>query len=160
MEVKEKDNLTITKEEISSSIENKYEYKKNSDVLIISLYISFIFILIILICFCIFCLINTNTKNIISGVYIKGVNVSGLSREEAKEKVSEYINSSIPEEITLKHEDFETSLSSSQLSIYFNVDEAVEMAYQIGKNGNILENNFTSIKSLFSKINIEPRFFN
>ena len=55
----------------------------------------------------------------------------------ANEYISEENAKELPEEIKLKHNDFETSLSTSQLSIYFNTEEAVNMAYNIGKNGNI-----------------------
>ena len=94
------------------------------------IYLSIILLLII---YCTFSLINTNSKAIIKGVYIQGIDVSGLSKEEAKQKISNYINSSIPEEIKLKHNDFETSLSTSQLSIYFNTDEAIEIAKKADK---------------------------
>ena len=171
MEVKEKivDNTNeIANKEVSNKVENnqifkpidetQYNKKDKSDVLIIFGILSFTFILLILITYCIFSLINTKNKNIANNIYIKGINVSGLTKEEAEQKISSYISSCIPEEIKLKHNDFETSVSTSQLSIYFNTKEAVDLAYQIGKNGNIFENNLIVIKSLFSKTNIDPGF--
>lgn len=157
MKLKEKEYLVEAKEE-NLIIINNYENKNRSDVLLIFGFFTFIFILILLITFCIFTILNTKNKNIIHGIYIKGINVSGLSKEQAYKTLSEYINSSIPEEIKLKHNDFETSISTSQLSIYFNIDEAIEMAYEIGKSGNIFENNFIILEALFSKINIDPGF--
>lgn len=138
--------------------DTQYANKNQSDVLKIFGILSFIFILLLLIIYCTFSLINTNSKAIIKGVYIQGIDVSGLSKEEAKQKISNYINSSIPEEIKLKHNDFETSLSTSQLSIYFNTDEAIEIAYQIGKSENIFKNNLIVLEALFSKIYIDPGF--
>ena len=158
MEVKEKENLSLTNEEKNIVVTNNYENKTRSDVLVIFGIFTFIFILLLLITYCTFTLINTKSQNITTGVYIKSINMSGLSKEQAKQKISDYINSSIPEEIKLKHNDFETSISTSQLSIYFNVDEAVELAYQIGKNGNIFENNLMVLQALLSKINIDPGF--
>lgn len=160
MEVKEKSELTITEDKSIAVITNDYENttKKNSDILIIFGFFTFIFILILLILFLTFTIINAKNKNIIKGVYIKGIEVSGLSKEEARKKVAEYINSSIPKEIKLTHNEFETSISPSELSVNFNVNEAVEMAYQIGKDSNILKNNITILQALFSKINIEPAF--
>lgn len=159
MEVKEKDDLILTKEQENNLfVTNNYENKSKSDVLVIFGIFTFIFILLLLIIYCTFTLINTKNQNIATGVYIKGVNVSGLSKEQAKQKISDYINSSIPEEIKLVHNDFETSISTSQLSIYFNIDEAVEIAYQIGKNGNIFQNNLMILQALLSKVNINPGF--
>lgn len=137
---------------------NNYENTNRSDVLTIFGILTFIFILIALITFITFTLVNTKSKTIANGISIKGIDISGLTKEEATQKISTHISSSIPEEIKLKHNDFETSLSTEQLSIYFNTDEAVEIAYQIGKNGNIFENNFIILKSLFSKTNIDPGF--
>lgn len=166
MEVKEKENLIETQEKALKKIENNneftiinnYENESKSDVLALFGILSFIFLLIILIIFCTFTIVNTQNDNIISGVFIKGIDVSGLSKDGARQKISEYINSSIPEEIKLKHNNFETSLSTSQLSIYFNTDEAVEIAYQIGKCGNIFQNNLAILQALISKINIDPGF--
>lgn len=160
MEVKEKPKLTITEEKSTALITNDYQNKtkKSSDILLIFGFFTFIFILIILISFLAFTTINAKNRNIIKGVYIKGIEVSGLSKEEARKKVAEYINTSIPKEIKLKHNEFETSISPSELSVNFNVNEAIEMAYQIGKDSNIFKNNITILQALFSNINIEPVF--
>ena len=117
--------------------EQQYKSKTKSDVLTIFAILCFIFVLLSLIIFGTFSFINLTSTKIAKGVYIKGIDVSGLTKEDATKKISSYVSSSIPEEIKLKHNDFETSLSTSQLSIYFNTEEAVNMAYNIGKNGNI-----------------------
>lgn len=145
-------------EKNSFKIINNYQNRNRSDVLTIFGILTFIFILIILITFITFTLINTKSQTIAHGISIKGIDISGLTKEEATKKISTYISSSIPEEIKLKHNDYETSLSTEQLSVYFNTNEAVEIAYEIGKNGNIFENNFIILKSLFSKTNIDPGF--
>lgn len=138
--------------------EQQYKNKSKSDVLTIFAILCFIFVLLLLITFCTFSFINLTSTKIAKGVYIKGIDVSGLTKEDATKKISSYISSSIPEEIKLKHNDFETSLSTSQLSIYFNTEEAVNMAYNIGKNGNIFQKNTEILNTLFSKVNIDPGF--
>lgn len=170
MEVKEKEELTNESNIVSTkekenlkntetfTIINDYQNTSRYDVLTIFGILTLIFIILLLITFVTFTLVNTKSETIANGILIKGIDVSGLTREEAKQKVSVYISSSIPEEIKLKHNDFETSISTEQLSIYFNIDEAVEIAYQIGKDGNIFENNLIILKSLFSKTNVEPGF--
>ena len=138
--------------------EQQYKSKTKSDVLTIFAILCFIFVLLSLIIFCTFSFINLTSTKIAKGVYIKGIDVSGLTKEDATKKISSYVSSSIPEEIKLKHNDFETSLSTSQLSIYFNTEEAVNMAYNIGKNGNIFQKNTEILNTLFSKVNIDPGF--
>ena len=137
-----------------------YKIEKNIHHEIFSIFgiLVLAFLLIVFIAFCTFTIMNISNPNIIGGVYIKGVDVSNLSKEEAKEKVNSYINSQIPEELTLKHGDYETSLSTSQLEITFNTDEAVEMAYDVGRTDNIIKNNFMIFDAVFNNINIDPGF--
>ena len=138
--------------------EQQYKNKSKSDVLTIFAILCFIFVLLSLIIFGTFSFINLTSTKIAKGVYIKGIDVSGLTKEDATKKISSYVSSSIPEEIKLKHNDFETSLSTSQLAIYFNTEEAVNMAYNIGKTGNIFQKNIEILETLFSKVNIDPGF--
>ena len=158
MEVKEKDQLIEFNQNTNIITQKNYQTKNSSDVLLIWGFFSFILILVLLITFLLFTIITNYNKNIISGVYIKGIDVSGLSKEQAKQKITNIIKNSIPEEIHIKHADFETSLSTSQLSIYFNIDEAVDIAYEIGKNGNIFQNNLKILESIFKKTNVDPGF--
>lgn len=162
-EEQEEENSKLIIQKASEIITNEnkkseYTYKNDSDVLKIFGIFTFILIIILLIVFFTFTLFTKHNHSVAQGVYIKGINVSGLSKEETKQKINKYINSCIPEEIILKHNDYETSLSTSQLEIYFNTDEAVDLAYSIGKDGNLFQNNFSTIKTLLSKINIDPGF--
>lgn len=123
--------------------------------------LCFIFIVIIIIAgiaFSIFTIHNNTNKYIVSGVSIKGIDVSYLSKTQAKEKLENYINENLPESVLLRHNDFEISIPLSSLEIDFHLAEAVEQAYQIGKKSNILNNSFESIKTLIFNKDIEPSF--
>lgn len=140
-------------------IENTEETKTNkSDVLVIFGILLAIVILLVAVVYGTFSIMTEKSTTIAKGVYIKNIDVSGLTREQAKEKINNYISSVIPEEIKLTHNGFETSLSTSQLSIYFNTDEAVNMAYNIGKTGNIFQKNLTILQTRLSKTTIDPGF--
>ena len=153
-EKKEKENTTEFK-----PIENTEEAKTNkSDVLVIFGILLAIVILLVTVVYGTFSIMTEKSTTIAKGVYIKNIDVSGLTREQAKEKINNYISSVIPEEIKLTHNGFETSLSTSQLSIYFNTDEAVDMAYNIGKTGNIFQKNLTILQTRLSKTTIDPGF--
>lgn len=153
-EKKEKENTTEFK-----PIENTEEAKTNkSDVLIIFGILLAIVILLVAVVYGTFSIMTEKSTTIAKGVYIKNIDVSGLTKEQAKEKINNYISSVIPEEIKLTHNGFETSLSTSQLSIYFNTDEAVNMAYNIGKTGNIFQKNLTILQTRLSKTIIDPGF--
>lgn len=171
MYIKE-NNLTDKKEKnYHESIDNKnsnskdsfvaltpYIEKTKSDILVIFGILVLIFFTILLLLCLIFTIINKQNKNIISGITIKGINVSGLSKEQALEKVKKEIEENIPEEIKLIHENYETALSTENLKITFNMEEAVNLAYEIGRSSNSFVNNWIILKAKFSKIKIEPAF--
>ena len=113
-----------------------------------------IFAIILLIIFIVFTLINLNNDKIINGVTILGIDVSKQSKEDAIQTVTNYISKNIPEEIKLKHNDYETSIASESLSISFDIEKAVNQAYDIGRSGNILQNNLEVLKTLFNPVDI------
>lgn len=116
-----------------------------------------IIIAILLLIFTIFTVYNIVNSNIIYGVSIKGLDVSNLSKSDAKYQVDNLITANMPEEIKLKHSDFETSISISQIGATFNTNAAATSAYNIGRQGNVFQNNLTVLNSIFGgNTNIEP----
>ena len=99
---------------------------------------------------------NSNNDTIISGIYIKNINVSGLKKEEAIEKVNSELNQYMSDSIILKHNDYTTEISLEQLEASFDVEAAVEVAYNYGKNKNIFIDSFQMLHVMTSNINIEP----
>ena len=152
-----KDEKVIEKREFHP-VENYHpENNRSSHSHAIRIFGGCILVLLILICiaFLIFTFINNQNENIISGVHIKGVDVSNLSMEQAKETIQNYINENLPENIHLVHNDFETSIPISALNVNFDIDSAIQQAYQTGKSGNIFENSFVALKARFRPIDIE-----
>ena len=96
-------------------------------------------ICIVVICFLVFTAYNLLNQNIAYGVSIKGVDVSNLSRSDARYQLDNYITANIPTEIKLKHGDFETTLSLEQLGVEFDTKSVVDSAYRIGREGNIFK---------------------
>lgn len=131
--------------------------KKNTDVLSIFTLFVVIFIGILLAIFTIFTIYNAFNTNIISGVHIKGMDVSGLSASDAKYQLDNYLKTKLPEEITLKHGDFESTISLSQMDISFDTKNATNLALQVGREGNIFENNLQVLSMMFGSVNIEPK---
>lgn len=109
-------------------------------------------IIIILFVSTIFALVNLGNDKIIDGVSIKGVELVGLSMEDAKLEIEEAIKNELSKSITLKYEEYETSISPEQLEANYNVEEAIKGAYSIGRDGNIIKNNYDILFSmLFGK---------
>ena len=117
-----------------------------------------IFLIILLLAFIVFTLFNINNTKIAYGISILGIDVSGLSKEDATTKVNNAILENIPSEIKLKHNDYETTIDTTALEISVDIPSAVNTAYNIGKSGNALQDDWTVLKTIFSKVNIEPVF--
>ena len=113
-------------------------------------------ITIIIVSLSIFTIYNMWNHNIVSGVHIKGLDVSNLSKSDAKYQVENYINQNLPTEIKVKHGDFETTISLSQINAIFDIKEATNSAYSIGRQGNIFQNNLYVLSAMFGYVNIEP----
>lgn len=144
-------------EEKTDNITNiaSHEEKQNNSISIFGL-IGIFLITLILVVFTIFTIYNSLNTNIISGVYVKGIDVSNMSKSDAKYQLDNYFNNSLPEELKLKHGDFEATISVSQIEAKFDTKSATNSAYKVGRQGNIFENNFNVLSTLFGKVNIEP----
>lgn len=148
--------------------ENNIDTKSNSNVLetentgktlnVVSIFgiLLAVFLVIILTLFFIFSIIMHSNTNIFSGVYIKGVDVSNMAPEDAKHKINAYIKNNLPEEIVLSHGDYEATISTEELNIEFDVNSAIDAAYDLGRSGNIVSNGFEILSIIFNNKNVEP----
>lgn len=142
-----KDFVPVGNEEVK-----KKKHKKSSFFSLFFVTIISIFIL----CFGAFTAYNILNTNIISGVHIKGLDVSGLSTSDAKYQLDNYLNAKLPEEIKLVHGDYESTISLKQIEASFDTKNAVATAYDVGRQGNIFENNLYVLSTMFGQVNIEP----
>lgn len=164
----EKEELkTLTKEENKKfkkndlKDKNEKEEKKNENVkkpkkkyILVGFFII-LFITIGIIFSTIFALININNDKIISGVSISGIQVSGLSKDEAKSKIETLYQEKKEKEINIKYKDYETTLNPTLLEVNYNVDKAVDEAYSTGRKENIFLNNYDILFTLIGKKNID-----
>lgn len=127
-------------------VENKENLKVGTVLGIV--FISFIAIFFIL--FLGITLYISSSDKIITGIYVKGVEVAGLTKEQAIEKVTTEFNNVLPNNLTVVHGEYETQLNLDDLGANLNIEEAVDRAYNIGRDGNIFKNMGTIIKNLVS----------
>ncbi len=124
------------------------------------IYIICILVLVIGIFSTIFALAYSTNSNIISNVKINNINVSGLSKNEAEEKLQGLVNNILDDEITLKYGDYESIITLKQIELEVDVQDKVYEACVIGRNKNIIANNYKILQTiLFGKnINLEYKF--
>lgn len=137
----------------AENLENKT--KKNNHKKINKITVIIIPIIFLIIISVIFALMNITNENILNNISIMGIDVSDLSKEEAKTVLNDIINKKINEEIILKKDDYETSITPNQINANFNIENAINEAYNIGKDGNIIANNYNILFTMLFGRNID-----
>lgn len=155
-EIIEEQQIFNDAEEIITLACKDIEHQKKLKSFLLLLIPLFIFAILVGILSTVFALINRDNETIFSGISIQGIDVSNLTIDEAKRKVSSIIGNHISEEISLQHNDFQTVILPEQFGVSFDVDSAVEQAYSIGKSDSLIKNNYTILSLLLKNYNISP----
>ena len=150
---KEEDKKVSKSEQKNKEVEKSKKTNKKRNSILIAIIIGILVILGIVVS-TIFALLNIRNDKIVSGVSISGIEVSGLSKEEAKGKIEAMYQEKKEEEIDIKYEDFETTLNPTLLEVNYNIDKAIEDAYLVGRKDNIFFNNYDILYTLLCIKNI------
>lgn len=131
--------------------------KKNKKIAVISLIVGFLIIVATLLS-TVFALTNIDNEKILNNISIAGIDVSNLSKQEAKEKINKYIENRLTNEINIDNGNGLKKVTFDELSVVYNVDKAIDEAYNQGRNSNIIGNNYAIINSYFNKKDISLDF--
>lgn len=110
----------------------------------------------------IFSLLNINNKTILKGISILGIDVGGLTVQEATDKINDAIESRFKDEnntLILKRNATEISVTANTFNSKFDVDSTVVEAYNIGREGNIITNNYTILWTKLFKKEFSPTLY-
>lgn len=140
--------------EKAKHVKEKKDKKKGKKKLVVISIIIAVLIILGLIFSTIFALLNMNNEKIINGVSISEIDLSGLSKEEAKTKIENLYNEKKQKEINLKYAEYETTLNPSVLEVEYNIEKAIDDAYLVGRSDNIIVNNYEILFTLIGKKNI------
>ena len=140
----------IKQEEKPEYVQELIKKRKRVKRLIITGIVSVLFLIIFS---TIFAILNTNNSKIINGVTVKNINISNLSKEEAIEKLTEGLNKELIAEIDVSYgNDYSVTLKPEQIEFIYDITATVEDAYNKGRTGNILIDNYTIVfLGLFGK---------
>lgn len=141
-------------EEIEDIINSQYVIKKKHKWLIVAI----IIIMATVILSTGFALINISNENIIAGVTIDKLNLQGLNKQEAETLIKNKIEEKVNEEIKIKIDNEEYSLLLSQIELEYEINTALEEAFNIGRGSNIFGNNFIILKSKIFGTNIDLNY--
>ena len=156
-EVKPKDseeNNQEVKEPLKENTEQQYTVK-SSKKKIITILICAIILVVAIFASTGFALFNINNTKIISNISIEGIEVGGLTKKEAEQKILEKIEKNVEQNIIVKTNDFEYQFQLSQIEAKYDTNKAIEDAYSIGRDGNIFKNNLEIFKRKIKNKNIE-----
>ena len=156
-----------TKENIDENISNDIPIEsQTTNTSLIRKYMPLIFITIsILLFICIFstafALVNNNSSKIVEGVFVNGINLSGLTTDEATQKLTDEFSKKLDSALILKCGDFHSEIIPRQdIEANYNISTAIEKAYSIGRSGNLIQNNYAILVSLLAtqKINLNLQY--
>lgn len=106
----------------------------------------------------IFSILNMGNSKIYKNISIQGINVSGKEKNDAEKEIKDLYEKKRDEGIVLNHNDLQLNISYDQLNILPDFDKSSKEAYEIGRKGNIITNNYSILFTNFIKRNIEINF--
>lgn len=165
VEKSEEKNKKVTKTE-SNKVKKKSEQKSDKPDYVVdenkkrknrwTALIVFICIAIIIMIFStIFAFLNISSNKIAKGVSVKNIDLSGLTIEEAKNKLSEALNIELNVALELDYQDFKTTFDTNQIEYSYKIDDAVTEAYEVGRDKSLIENNYNLLKANLFGNNLE-----
>lgn len=125
------------KSEEKAIIEHEKKKFKVSPIIIILLTL----IILIAIFSTIFAILNIGNNKIINGITIGKIDVSNMTKEEAKKALEEICNAKMSNEIYFTYGEFEGVITYEALEVEYQIENAVEQAYNMGRQGNIFKDN-------------------
>ena len=152
----EKDKEKLEKEEFEDNIQKKVIEKLGKNH---KRKIAIITILLLIIAICIvstiFSVIYMGKDVIAPNIQIGTINIGGLTKEEAKEKISKRYEEKSGKEIRASLKDYEQIIKPEMVEFTPDINKIVDLAYMEGRNGNIIENNYIIISRYFIKKNLD-----
>ena len=143
------------REEDNQEVETVEEEQKSHIKIWIILIVIAVLVILATIFSTVFAVVNNNNEKIIQGITVNETDISNLTKEEAIEKLNQIYGIKSEEQIYLKHGDYETSITYEALEVKYQIEEAVEQAFKVGRDGNVFQDNFKILKTWKNGANIK-----
>lgn len=129
--------------------------EKHNNKFWVTLVIIAIMVILIALFSTVFAIVNIKNTKMIKGTTVSNIDISNLTKEEAVEKLNNIYGTKAEKQIYLTHGEYETSTTYEALEVKYQVDDAVEQAYENGRVGNIFQDNFEILKTWIKGKNID-----
>ena len=132
-------------EYVKKMIEDKKRRMKN--MIIISV------VLIVIILFStIFAIFNINNTKFLKGLVLHSIDISGREIDDVRTELEEKLKVELIPELIYKYGDYEVTILPEQIEFKYDIEESLNKAFNVGRDGNIVQNNYAIIfNSLFGK---------
>lgn len=127
-------------------VENTEPTKEHNKTIWIVLITIAILIILVALFSTIFAVINMKSDKVLKGITINEIDISELTKEQAIEKLNNIYGTRAEQQIYLTHGEYETSVTYEALEVKYQIQDAVNEAYNIGRSGNVIQNNFEILK--------------
>ena len=120
--------------------------KNNKRILYITsiVMLAFVFLFVGLMC------IQIKSDNIAKNTYVEDINIGGLTKEEAKLKISEIYKT---EDIYVKYDENQWSIKPENIDLTIDIDKTIQESYDLNRKENIIQNILKTIKTNFGERN-------
>lgn len=146
------------KENSKTNKNKKVKKEKNQKRKVIIIVLAICLLVLVLIFSICFAMIHATKDTIARGVSIKNIDVSNLTYNEAKQKLEEALNASMSTNINLGYEDFSYVITPADINLSYELNSALDEAYNVGRSGSIVKNNYELLKTAFLNKNIDVDF--
>ena len=153
----EEKNLTNAEEAKKEILDNSENTKRKIGAIVVIL-ISILFIALIF--STIFAMIHSTKSTIAKGVKINQIDISGLTYEEARDKLEEAFKTILDVEIELDYDDYQYKIKADDVGLSYDFQKELDEAYSIGRNGNLLQCNYQLIVTAIAGkyINVDYKY--
>ncbi len=127
-------------------IELDVQKTKGIKVGIVLLIVAIVVIIIALLS-TIFAIVNIKNIKILKGISIGNIDLSNNTKEEAAQKLDGVYGSKAEKQIYLKYGEYETTITYEALEVKYQTEKAIQQAYDIGRAGNLIQDNFEILKT-------------
>lgn len=143
----------MTKDEFTENILKKRKTQMKILIITTIVIVALLFFSII------FAVLNMNKTTFIRGVYVQNVELSGLTQEEAKNKLEDNFIKRLSNPINIVYKD-ETlaTITPEEIEVEFDLKNSLSEAYKIGRSTSILKNNYKILLTAILKENIDLKY--
>lgn len=159
LKIKNKNNLKNEKRVNNKTDDNKkYQAKNNKKDGLIIILVLIITILVIVVFSTIFGIINMNSNKIVKGVKSNQIELADLTKEEAVEKLNSILNNNEKNVVVVKRGDVKKEIKLDDINGKFDVEDVVNKAYNLGRENDIVKDNYNTILIMIKGENLVANF--